>query len=484
MENKRFKILAVDDNKDNLVILKALIMDAFKEAEVLSAVSGQQGFYIAEVEEPDVILLDIIMPGMDGFEVCTRLKADKRLRDIPVVFVTALKGDKENRIKALECGAEAFLSKPIDEIELTAQIRAMIKIRAANLQKRDEKQLLAALVEEKTRELKESNIKTLQLFEALKKEQRLTEAIFDSIQGYLFVYDEYGKLIKWNKKHETITGFTAEELSHMTLEKWFDKEDILKVNAAVHDVFEKGYGEVEAQLILKNGEKLMTRSSGAPFVWDGRKYFAGIGVDITEQLHAKKILKEKELALIKSEAKYRQITESISDVVWTADLNLNTIYVSPSVEKMLGESVQAHLNRSFEEKLKSDSLKRVHQVLAEELEREKDPRCDKKRSRIIEVEHYHADGSTIWVSMHVSFLRDDNGKAIGFQGVSRDITQRKKVENELLYLSYHDHLTGLYNRRFFEEELKRVDTNQNLPLSIILCDVNGLKLVNDSFGHD
>ena len=80
-----------------------------------------------------------------------------------------------------------------------------------------------------------------------------------------------------------MTGFTAEELSRMTLDKWFDREDLLKVNAAVKDVFENGYSEVEAQLIQKNGNRLMVRSSGVPFSLDGKKYFVGIGLDITEQ---------------------------------------------------------------------------------------------------------------------------------------------------------------------------------------------------------
>jgi len=70
-----------------------------------------------------------------------------------------------------------------------------------------------------------------------------------------------------------------------------------------------------------------------------------------------------------------------------------------------------------------------------------------------------------------------------FTGVAIDITERKKKEVEILYLSYHDHLTGLYNRRFYEEELKRLDTKRNLPMSIVMGDVNGLKLINDSFGH-
>ncbi|SPF56229.1 hypothetical protein SBF1_8970002 [Candidatus Desulfosporosinus infrequens] len=67
--------------------------------------------------------------------------------------------------------------------------------------------------------------------------------------------------------------------------------------------------------------------------------------------------------------------------------------------------------------------------------------------------------------------------------IVRDITDRKKKDAENIYLSYHDALTGLYNRRFYEEEIKRLDTDRNLPISIIIGDVNGLKIINDAFGH-
>ncbi len=77
-------------------------------------------------------------------------------------------------------------------------------------------------------------------------------------------------------------------------------------------------------------------------------------------------------------------------------------------------------------------------------------------------------------------LRIRTNKIVSLWGTAQDITARKKNENELVYLSVHDHLTGLYNRRFFEQELRNLDTPENLPLSIIMCDVNGLKLINDS----
>jgi PAS domain S-box-containing protein len=168
--NGMIKILAIDDNHDNLISIKALIGEAFPDAQIFTALTGEKGIELAITEAPDVILLDIVMPGMDGFDVCYKLKEDKTLSDIPVVFVTAIKGDKVSRIRGLECGAEAFLAKPIDESELTAQIRAMIKIKNANIAKRNEKERLAALVEEQTRELSRTYKTTLNLLDDLKKE--------------------------------------------------------------------------------------------------------------------------------------------------------------------------------------------------------------------------------------------------------------------------------------------------------------------------
>ena len=168
MENRKIKILAIDDNNDNLISLKALIREAFPEVVTFTALDGKKGIELAIKENPDVILLDIIMPDMDGYEVCKVLKEDVNLFDIPVIFITALKGDSESRVKALEVGAEAFLAKPIEATELTAQVKAMIKIKNANINKRFEKEKLIELVEEQTLELKAIHIATLNLMEDLK----------------------------------------------------------------------------------------------------------------------------------------------------------------------------------------------------------------------------------------------------------------------------------------------------------------------------
>jgi signal transduction histidine kinase len=170
MINSPFKILAVDDKPENLIIIKALIKETFPQARVITTQTGLEGIEMARTYTPDIVLLDVVMPEMDGFEVCKILKSDPETNDIPVVFVTAIKEDTESRIRGLEVGAEAFLAKPIESSELIAQIRAMLKVRFANLIKRDENKKLSELVSDRTRELERNNLATLNLLEDLKRE--------------------------------------------------------------------------------------------------------------------------------------------------------------------------------------------------------------------------------------------------------------------------------------------------------------------------
>jgi PAS domain S-box-containing protein len=151
-------------------------------------------------------------------------------------------------------------------------------------------------------------------------------------------------------------------------------------------------------------------------------------IELKQEIAARKQAEE---ALFKSEEKYRKITENISDVVWVTDLNLKLIYVSPSIEKLFGESADVHISRTWEENFPPNSLEKIKSTFAEELEKEKDSPSDKSRTRTIESQHYRADGSTIWVSINVSLLRDENGNPLGIQGVARDITDRKEMEEKL-----------------------------------------------------
>ena len=119
-------ILVVDDNLQNLELLQAYLEDL--GCEVISAVDGVKAMQAVAQHNPDLILLDIMMPKMSGFEVCRRLKEDEATCDIPVVMVTALNelGDIE---RAVAAGTDDFLSKPINKLELLTRVKSLLRVR-------------------------------------------------------------------------------------------------------------------------------------------------------------------------------------------------------------------------------------------------------------------------------------------------------------------------------------------------------------------
>jgi len=118
------RILVVDDVPTNRMILRAKLSAAY--FEVLQAENGQDAIAKATEQQPDLILLDVMMPDMDGFQVCQSLKADPRTAHIPVIMVTALINARD-RLKGLECGADDFLSKPINDLALFSRVRNLLR---------------------------------------------------------------------------------------------------------------------------------------------------------------------------------------------------------------------------------------------------------------------------------------------------------------------------------------------------------------------
>lgn len=125
-QEKKPTVLVVDDNQQNLELLQAYLEDV--DCTTISAHDGLEALKIINKNSPDLVLLDVMMPKMSGFEVCKRIKSDPKTCDIPVIMVTALSefGDIE---RAIDSGTDDFLSKPVNKLELLTRIKTMLKLK-------------------------------------------------------------------------------------------------------------------------------------------------------------------------------------------------------------------------------------------------------------------------------------------------------------------------------------------------------------------
>ncbi|NJD68606.1 MAG: metal-dependent phosphohydrolase [Candidatus Methylomirabilota bacterium] len=138
----RGTILVVDDQEVNSALIETIL--APQGYEIISATDGKRALELVATRPPDLILLDVIMPGMSGFEVCTRLKEDERTRLIPIVMVTSL-SDLPDRIRGIEVGADDFLSKPFHPAELSARVRSLLRVKQFTDELEDAEDVLCAL---------------------------------------------------------------------------------------------------------------------------------------------------------------------------------------------------------------------------------------------------------------------------------------------------------------------------------------------------
>ncbi|MHC1737436.1 MAG: response regulator [Ignavibacteriaceae bacterium] len=293
------KILAIDDNKDNLISLNAIISDALPETKFLSSQDGFKGLEAALLEDPDVIILDIVMPVLDGFEVCRRIKSNDILSDIPVIFLTSLKESKETLKKALESGADAFLSKPINEAELLAQIRTLAKVKEASVAKKKEKESLAKAVEERTRELNKSRNDALKLLEKLEKENEFRKEkereikfqsdLLNSISESVVATDSSGKITYWNIGAEKIFGWKREEVLGNDILDVIPTDMTRAQRAEIMEQLRRGESwKGEFRLKRKDGSEFFAEVFDHPIMDEINEQIGVLGVsyDITELINA------------------------------------------------------------------------------------------------------------------------------------------------------------------------------------------------------
>jgi PAS domain S-box-containing protein len=393
------KILAIDDKRDNLISLSALIRNLMPECTVITAESGYEGIGKAVHEAPDVILLDVQMPGMDGFETCRGLKAEEKTRSIPVIMITAIRTDAQSRIKGLEIGADAFLSKPIDEQELVSQVKVALRIKAAEDALRRERDCLEEIVLARTAELRESEARF--------------KALHNASFGGITIHDQ-GVILECNRGLSDLTGYSYEELIGMN--------GLLLISEKTRDMvvcnIQAGYEQpYEAVGVRKDGEEYPLRLEARNIPYKGQDVRVVEFRDITEQKRIEESLREVNDYLSKL-IKYA----NAPIIVWNTDLRITEF--NKAFEQITGltqaEAVGRHIGILFPEELKEPSLALIRQALHGD------------HWEVVEIPIQHRNGSIRTVLWNSANIQGQEGQIIATIAQGQDITERKEAEQSLV----------------------------------------------------
>ena len=317
--------------------------------------------------------------------------------------------------------------------------------------------------------------------EEIRREKYILERILDDTLSGYWDWDLLNDSEYLSPGFKKMLGYEDHELQNSpeTWQKLIFTEDLSKVMECFKEHTES-LGKIpfynEVRYPHKDGSTVWVIFAGHVVEWDADNQplqMVGCHINITDIKNLEKSLKE-ERELLKA------TLLSIGDGVISTDKNGRVEIVNAVAQKLTGWTQEDAYGKPFEE---------VFNII-NEYTREK---CENPIGRVFEAgEVIELTNNTILISKDGSErpiedsaapIKDENGSISGVVLIFRDFTEKKEKQEEIEYLSFHDQLTGLYNRRFLEEELKRIDCKRNLPLTLVMLDVNGLKLINDAFGH-
>ncbi|MBU1042734.1 MAG: PocR ligand-binding domain-containing protein [Proteobacteria bacterium] len=256
--------------------------------------------------------------------------------------------------------------------------------------------------------------------EAVARERRFTDAVLDSVPGLLYLYDDQGCLIRWNKRHETSTGYSAEELSRMKLLDWYKGDEVSerKIIEAIERVRRDGYAAEEAELQTKSGERIPFYLTAVQLEIDGRTYFTGVGIDMAERRKA-------EEALANERRMLANIIDGTSDAVFVKDNQGRYLRANAETLRVTGLSSEAIIGFDDTALFPPEEA----QLLMDQDRTVRESRVVNTYEELLSTR----EGARTYLSTKGPLL-DANGEVLGTFGIARDISERKRVEQTLNFL--------------------------------------------------
>ena len=466
------KILVVDDS----LTARKMISGMLSSYTVLTACDGKDALRMID-ENPDIdlVILDLNMPVMDGFEVLRILKSEARYVRVRTIILTNY-DEIDNEIRGLNLGAIDYIRKPVNIESLLIRIDIHLKLMQVQELLEQENLLLDQAVREKTAAVQE-------LLEKTRNSEILFRSIFNQAPiGIAFVSESH--FISYNEDHipcinpmfEKILGRSKEELDQMDWAEITHPAD-LDEDLDHFRRFKSGMIDsytMQKRFIKPDGSVIWVNMIIAPLSLSqgACAYHLCLINDITER----KIV---EAALSESERSKKTLLANLPGMAFrcSCDRHWTVEYVSDGCYELTGYDAAAIMkNRKhfFHDLILPDYLEPIYKESLRLL--------DLKTPLRYEFEIRTASGRIKWVLGAEQGVYDEHGNPEAVEGILIDITAQREQEKLIQHINYHDFLTGLYNRRYFEDSLKKYCQPEYLPLSIVLVNINGIRLINDALG--
>ena len=298
--------------------------------------------------------------------------------------------------------------------------------------------------------------------------------ICKNISEIIFEHDLEGTFSDINPHYLGRLGYSREDMIGKNTRNMMPQRYRKQFDDYLQRVISQGKDEGLMQVMAKDGSvHIIEYKNALKDDGKGNKSVLGIARDVTEQL-------ETEQSLIESDTRFRLIIDSIEDGYFEVDLGGNFTFFNHRVHEHLGYTQEELMGKNYkllmDEKNAEYVFNSFHNIF-----------ISGESIQSMEWELMKKDGTVIYVDTSVSLRKNRKGDPIGFQGIIRDVTERKRTEQELAYMAYHDPLTGLYNRKAFMEKLgdtlreaKRYENRRG----ILYLDLDSFKKANDVYGHE